>query len=288
MTSAAQIAANRANASKSTGPRTEEGKAASSRNALKHGLCAEQLLIDEEERAAWEELRADYLARLAPVGPAEQRLADRIAQVAWRRDRGATAEAAAWRGHARGGWIVGPKGVGRQRWREDADPTVAARATPIMNGVARELLRITMYEGRLTRELARLKAELADLQQARRELAAGERARAAEQAWQARQAAGREAVERRAAALAEGRVPAPEAPPPATAPLAAIDGWLRRERARLDAQLRVFRAVRQSPAPAPEAAPEAPAARPAADGAARGEATRARYAILAAQATSTA
>jgi len=38
VTSPAQIAANRRNAARSTGPRTEAGKAQSRRNALKHGL----------------------------------------------------------------------------------------------------------------------------------------------------------------------------------------------------------------------------------------------------------
>ena len=39
MSTEAQIAANRANAEQSTGPKTEEGKAASSRNHSSHGLC---------------------------------------------------------------------------------------------------------------------------------------------------------------------------------------------------------------------------------------------------------
>jgi hypothetical protein len=121
-----------------------------------------------------------------------------------------------------------------------------------MNGVMAELMRITAYEGRLSRELARLKAELAKLQTQRRELAAAERAREAAAARRAEQAAeetaAREAVERRAAALAEGRVAAPEPPPSAGAPLAEIHGWVKREQARLDAQLRVFRDARQNPA----------------------------------------
>jgi hypothetical protein len=43
MTSAKKITANRANARKSTGPRTSRGKASASRNALRHGLATIQL-----------------------------------------------------------------------------------------------------------------------------------------------------------------------------------------------------------------------------------------------------
>ncbi len=40
MATSAQIAANQRNAQKSTGPKTEKGKARSRENALKHGLRA--------------------------------------------------------------------------------------------------------------------------------------------------------------------------------------------------------------------------------------------------------
>ena len=66
--SPAQIAANRANALKSTGPRTEEGKEAARRNSLKHGLTGGGVVVpgeDEQEVA----LRAAALeAELAPGG----------------------------------------------------------------------------------------------------------------------------------------------------------------------------------------------------------------------------
>ncbi len=49
MTSLAQISANRANAAKSTGPTTVEGKDASRRNALTHGMAARTLVLPVEE-----------------------------------------------------------------------------------------------------------------------------------------------------------------------------------------------------------------------------------------------
>ncbi len=232
MASEAQIAANRANAERSTGPRTEEGKEKSAQNALKHGLCAERVVIDEEDREEWEALRADYADRHRPQGPAEVRLVDRIAQVAWRRERGSVMETAAWRSYARGGWVIDAKGLGKQRWHEDSDPMVAAMAPAIQNGVVKELQRIALYEGRLTRELQRLKAELKEMQAAR---------------------AQRERIEAEPARRDAAAAPAQPATGPAPAAsakvsMAELAAWSQRERARLDAEARAFRAARNSQA----------------------------------------
>jgi hypothetical protein len=65
MTSYRQIEANRRNAHKSTGPKTEAGKEASRRNGVRHGLTAETVigaLEDAEDYKAFEAaITADYM-----------------------------------------------------------------------------------------------------------------------------------------------------------------------------------------------------------------------------------
>ncbi len=87
MASEAQILANRRNAEKSTGPRTEEGKAASSQNAVKHGLCGRGDIISSEDPGEFDLHRQLMLAELDPAGPIEHILADRIISLSWRLKR---------------------------------------------------------------------------------------------------------------------------------------------------------------------------------------------------------
>ena len=68
MATPAQIEANRRNALKSTGPRTAEGKEISRRNALKHGLAAETLVMPEDEPEAIVARIAAWMPALAPKG----------------------------------------------------------------------------------------------------------------------------------------------------------------------------------------------------------------------------
>jgi hypothetical protein len=79
-----QIDANRLNAEKSTGPKTAEGKARSSRNALKHGLLAEGALLPGESRSDYQAFAEALIEELDPHGPLEERLVERIADCAWR------------------------------------------------------------------------------------------------------------------------------------------------------------------------------------------------------------
>ena len=92
MSSQKRIEANRANALKSTGPATPEGKAASSRNALKHGLLSREVVLAGEDPAEFEGFRQRMAADLRPVGELEETLAERVAAQWWRLKRIARAE----------------------------------------------------------------------------------------------------------------------------------------------------------------------------------------------------
>jgi len=87
MATEAQIRANRRNAQKSTGPRTSEGRAAVSQNAVKHGLLTRQDVITSESQADFDLYRERMLAELAPASPMESMLAERIVALSWRLKR---------------------------------------------------------------------------------------------------------------------------------------------------------------------------------------------------------
>ena len=92
MTSFRQIEANRANARKSTGPTTKEGKQRSRCNAIRHGLTAETVigaLEDAEDYHAFEQaIIADYDAQ----STVERELVRRLAGALWRLRRATTME----------------------------------------------------------------------------------------------------------------------------------------------------------------------------------------------------
>ena len=94
MSSAARLAANRANAQRSTGPRSVEGKARSSMNAVKHGLLSRQPLLADEDPAEYEELRDRLFEALAPDGAVEDLLVDDAVSLVWRLRRAREVESA--------------------------------------------------------------------------------------------------------------------------------------------------------------------------------------------------
>jgi hypothetical protein len=79
-----QNEANRRNSLKSTGPKTPEGKAIASRNAVTHGLFARMPVISGENEAEFQAYTEHWLGDLKPVGATEEFLAERIIGIAWR------------------------------------------------------------------------------------------------------------------------------------------------------------------------------------------------------------
>ena len=84
MTSDKQIRANRKNALKSTGPKTPEGKDVVRLNAVKHGSLSQEILLPNENKAAFEELSERLREELQPVGELESMLVERIIAAYWR------------------------------------------------------------------------------------------------------------------------------------------------------------------------------------------------------------
>src|SRR3954451_18489211 len=84
MASPAQHAANIANAAFSTGPRTAEGKAAASANALSHGMTSGKVVLPHEDEAAYLALLDCTLDYYNPAGELERTLAVRVAETLWR------------------------------------------------------------------------------------------------------------------------------------------------------------------------------------------------------------
>ena len=94
MTSLKQIEANRRNAQKSTGPTSAEGKQRASRNALRHGLTAETVIVPLEDVEDYEAFEEAVAASFDPETAVERELILRLASLLWRLRRATSIETA--------------------------------------------------------------------------------------------------------------------------------------------------------------------------------------------------
>lgn len=92
--SAAKVAANRANARRSTGPRTDAGKSASRMNALSHGLCSQSPLLPGDDLAERAQIQLKYEQYYGGFSPVEQALAAQAVTLELRLQRLARTEQA--------------------------------------------------------------------------------------------------------------------------------------------------------------------------------------------------
>jgi hypothetical protein len=90
--SEAQRNANRANGSLSHGPVTEDGKARSSRNALRHGLTARRIFLDDDEFEFYQAHVQSFLDRYQAQTIDERAQVQIIANCHWRIDRAMSIE----------------------------------------------------------------------------------------------------------------------------------------------------------------------------------------------------
>ena len=84
MISDKQLEANRANAQKSTGPSSEEGKARAARNAHRHRALAESLLLESENPDRFCVFARRFYLEHQPKGPTERMLLDMVISARWR------------------------------------------------------------------------------------------------------------------------------------------------------------------------------------------------------------
>ena len=83
MPSDKQLAANRRNATRSTGPRSPDGKARSSQNAFQHGLTSTAVLFSTEHAAAFGQLRSAFFTEHRPATPTEEYFVTRMVEAIW-------------------------------------------------------------------------------------------------------------------------------------------------------------------------------------------------------------
>ena len=92
MATPAQIRANQQNAQKSTGPRTRNGKAVCSQNAIKHSLTAKRILVTGEDSELFNAILRQLTDAHQPADAQEKLLVIQIAEQYWRLCRARNSE----------------------------------------------------------------------------------------------------------------------------------------------------------------------------------------------------
>ena len=155
-TSEKQLIANRQNAQKSTGAKTETGKTKSSQNAITHGLHATDIVINsphlKESQTLYDQLIESLYDELKPIGVFQEHLVQKIANCIWRYRRALNAETAAVNDQLTASYLA-PLPVLSDANDSPGQPSDSALSRSIPVGsLGRALLR---YEWRLDRELYR-------------------------------------------------------------------------------------------------------------------------------------
>lgn len=144
---------------RSTGPRTPEGRAASSLNARKHGLSSPRhAVLPHEDPVAFGDLLGDLQNDLQPVGAVEELLVKRMAEAEWRSRRAADFEVEALKVE---GADETPESAGLAVWRDAQQAKGRVLEVVVRYGNSARAAFYTALHELQRRQAARLGAQVA-------------------------------------------------------------------------------------------------------------------------------
>jgi hypothetical protein len=157
----AQLEANRQNAQKSTGPRTEEGKKRSRINATRHGLTGQFHAFSHEDKIAFDEHCTNLMADYKPATYREKLLAMSIAEDMWRLNRARALE--------NNIFAIGMSGpIGDATDVDSAEGHAAACQARVWLADGRNIQLLSVYETRIRRNIEKNDKQVKELQTERK------------------------------------------------------------------------------------------------------------------------
>jgi hypothetical protein len=159
MISEKQLAANRRNAQRSTGPRTEDGKKIAALNARRHNLTGQVTAMTDADRIMHDAFSASIVESLAPEGAMEIQLAQRIATDSWRLNRLSAIEDNLY--------ALGHNAHADDIETENPEIHAALTAAKVFEEQSKQFQLLTLYDQRINRSIQKNLALLQSLQAAR-------------------------------------------------------------------------------------------------------------------------
>ena len=145
-----------ASASGKPGPKTPEGKAISSLNAVKHSFCSRTLVVATSQLEAFRKFSDELKPAYRAIGPREEHALEQILVYKWRIGTLQSAEIN----------MLALEGAERTQQVSTGDPDMdeVVGTSHAVFGNAKQLDTLTRYEGRLKRWLKNAETELQTLQ----------------------------------------------------------------------------------------------------------------------------
>ena len=155
----AKIEANRANSLLSTGPKTPEGKAKSSQNALKTGLTARTVVLTDDDLPAYQAHVARFFDKYKPGTDDERELTQKLADAEWRLLSIPAMQSAIY--------AVGRKELASLYEDEDQDVAAAMLEAKVFLVYQRQLNNLSIQEHRIRSHFEKTEARLLEIQKPR-------------------------------------------------------------------------------------------------------------------------